>query len=62
MSTTLNRGYAWKGVGLLLFIGAVAAAMFFGPVLRQAPELGADVDVPAMTNLPPEGSLHIETE
>lgn len=60
--STLNRGYAWKGLGLLLFIGTVAAALFFGPVLREPLELGPDVDLPAMTNIPPEGSLAIEAQ
>ena len=60
--TTFNRGYAWKAFGLLLFIGTVAAALFFGPALRRPPELGPGVNVPAMTNIPPEGSLHIESE
>jgi hypothetical protein len=58
----LNRGEAWKGFGLLLFIGAVAAAMFFGPALRKPPELGRHVSVPAMTKHPPEAGLQIETE
>jgi hypothetical protein len=60
--SALNRGYAWKGFGLLLFIGSVAAALFLGPALRTPPELGPDIDVPSMTNVPPEGSLHIQTE
>jgi hypothetical protein len=60
--STLNRGYAWKAFGLLLFIGAVATALFLGPVLRTPPELVPDIDVPAMTNIPPGGSLQIETE
>jgi hypothetical protein len=60
--TTLHRGYAWKGFGLLLFIGSVAAAMFFGPALRQPPEPGPEVSLPAMTNVPAEGSLQIEAE
>jgi len=60
--TTFHRGYAWKGLGLLLFIGSVAAALFFGPVLRQPLDAGPGVDLPAMTNIPPEGALRIETE
>jgi hypothetical protein len=62
MSTTLNRGYAWKGFGLLLFIGTVAAAMFFGPVLRKTPPVSSDVNVPAMTNIPTERSLQLEAQ
>jgi hypothetical protein len=61
-TTTLHRGYAWKGFGLLLFIGSVGAAMFFVPALREPPELGPEVSLPAMTNIPPEGSLHVEAE
>jgi hypothetical protein len=56
-----KRGYSLKAAGLLLVIGAIAAALFLGPALRRAPELGPPMQLPAMTNIPPEGSLHIET-
>jgi cardiolipin synthase (CMP-forming) len=59
---TFNRGYRLKAAGLLLVIGAIAAALFLGPALRKSPELGAPIDMPSMSNIPPEGSLHIETE
>jgi len=55
-----KRGYVWKAVGLLLLLGALAAALFIGPALRGEPELGPPVRLPAMTNIPPAGSLRIE--
>jgi hypothetical protein len=58
----LKRGYALKAVGVLLLLGAIAAALFLGPALRQPPDVDAPVDLPSMSNIPPEGSLHIETE
>jgi hypothetical protein len=58
---TFKRGNVLKAAGLLLVMGAVAAAMFLGPALRRPPELGPHMQLPAMTNVPPEGSLHIET-
>jgi cardiolipin synthase (CMP-forming) len=59
---TFNRGYGLKAAGLLLVIGAIAAALFLGPALRKDPDLGSPIDMPSMSNIPPEGSLHIETE
>jgi phosphatidylglycerophosphate synthase len=58
---TFKRGYALKAAGMLLFMGGVAAALFLGPMLSK-PERVTPVDLPAMTNIPPEGSLSIETE
>lgn len=58
---TFKRGNVLKAVGLLLLMGALAAALFLGPALRRAPELGPPVRVPAMSRIPPEGSLHIDT-
>jgi hypothetical protein len=58
----LKRGYALTAAGFLLVLGAIAAALFLGPALRRAPELESPVDLPSMSNIPPEGSLHIETE
>jgi hypothetical protein len=57
---TFKRGYALKATGMLLVMGAIAAALFLGPALRPAPELGPPVQLPAMTNIPPQGSLQIE--
>ena len=56
-----KRGYALKAAGALLVMVVIAGALLFGPVLRPAPEVGPPVQVPAMTNIPPEGSLQIET-
>jgi hypothetical protein len=57
-----KRGYALKAAGFLLVLGAIAAVLFLGPALRRAPELESPVDLPSMSNIPPERSLHIETE
>ncbi len=57
-----KRGYALKAAALLLMLGAIAAALFLGPALRRAPDLESPVELPSMSNIPPEGSLHIETE
>lgn len=57
---TFKRGYVLKAAGVLIVMGAIAAALFLGPALRRAPELGPPMRLPAMTNIPPEGSLHIE--
>jgi hypothetical protein len=59
---TFNRGYRLKAVAFLLVIGAMAAALFLGPALRRDPELEPPVNLPAMSNIPPKGSLSIETE
>lgn len=56
-----KRGYVLKAVGLMLLLGAFAAALFLGPVLRGEPDLGPPMRLPAMTNIPPDGSLRIET-
>jgi hypothetical protein len=57
-----KRGYALKAAGFLLVLGAIAAALFLGPALRRAPDPESPVELPSMSNIPPEGSLHIETE
>ena len=57
---TFKRGYVLKAAGLLMVMAAIAAALFLGPALRRAPEPGP-MHLPAMSNIPPEGSLHIET-
>lgn len=59
---TFHRGYGLKGAGLLLFIGAVASALFLGPVLREAPPAEHGPDVPAMSNAPGAGSPALRIE
>ena len=59
---TLKRGSALKAAALLLVLGAVAAALFLGPALRPAPDVESPVELPSMSNVPPAGSLHLETE
>ena len=56
-----KSGYALKAAGLLLVMGAIAAALFLGPALRRPPELGPPMQLPAMTNIPPRASLDIDT-
>lgn len=51
----------WKAVAVLCVFALVLMLLFFGPVLRQPPDPGPPVDVPAMTNVPPAGSLTLET-
>ena len=58
---TLKRGYVLKAAGWLMLLGAVAAALIFGPALRRAPQTESPTQLPAMTNIPPAGTLHIET-
>lgn len=59
---TLRSGNRLKGIGLLLFIAALGGALILVPALRKTPDTGPSVNVPAMTNVPPEGSFHIETQ
>jgi hypothetical protein len=58
---TLRGGNALKGIGLLVLIGAVGLALFLVPALRNSPDTESP-HVPSMTNVPPPGSLHIDTE
>ena len=58
----LKRGYALKAAALLFMLGAIAAALFLGPALRRGPDVESPVELPSMSNIPPEGSLHIETQ
>jgi hypothetical protein len=58
---TLRGGNAIKGLGLVLLIGVVGLALFLVPALRNSPDTESP-HVPSMTNVPPPGSLHIETE
>lgn len=60
--TTLRSGNRLKGIGVLLFIAALGGALILVPALRKAPDTDSLVNVPAMTNVPPAGSLHIETQ
>jgi len=58
---TLRGGNALKGIGLLLLISAVGLALFLVPALRDTPDTDSP-HLPSMSNVPPPGSLHIETE
>jgi hypothetical protein len=57
-----RRGNGLRGAGFLLLIAAVGAALFFAPALRNAPRVEPRVDTPAMTNIPPAGSLQIDLQ
>lgn len=50
-----------KVAGALVLLGLFMAVMLLGPALRT-PVVDDSIHVPAMTNVPPPGSLHIETE
>jgi hypothetical protein len=56
----LRSGNGWKGVALLLLIAAVGSALLLVPALRKPPVTESLVNLPAMSNPPPPGSLHIE--
>jgi hypothetical protein len=58
---TLRGGNRFKGIALLVLIGAVGIALLLVPALRKAPDTES-VRLPAMTNVPQPDSLHIETE
>jgi hypothetical protein len=58
--TQLRAGNALGGLGLLLLIAAVCAALLLVPALRKPPATQSPVNLPAMSNVPPAGSLHIE--
>jgi hypothetical protein len=58
----LRAGNGRKGIALLLFIAAVGGALLLAPALRRAPDTRSPVNVPAMSNVPPAGSLHIELQ
>ena len=58
---TLRGGNAIKGLGLLLLVAVVGLALFLVPALRKSPDTESP-HLPSMTNVPPPGSLHIETE
>ncbi len=51
---------AWKAAGVLLLLAVSIVVMLVGPALRKEPDGGPPADVPAMSNPPPPGSLHIE--
>lgn len=59
---TLRSGNRLKGIGLLLFIAAVGGALMLAPLLRKPPDTASPVNLPAMTNIPPPGSFHIEPQ
>ena len=58
--TTLRGINLWKAAGILLLLAVFIGVMFLGPALRKPPEAEPGVDVPAMSNIPPPGSLHFE--
>lgn len=62
LMATLRGGNGLKGAGLLLLIAVVGGALLLVPAARRAPDPGPAVDVPAMSNVPPPGSLFIETQ
>lgn len=62
LRSALHAGNAWKGIALLLLIAAVGGALLLLPALRKAPETQSPVHLPSMTNIPPAGSLHIESQ
>jgi hypothetical protein len=61
LRSTLHAGNARKGIALLLLIAAVGGALLLAPALRKAPETQSPVRLPSMSNIPPAGSLHIES-
>lgn len=58
----LHGKNGWKAAGVLVLFAVFVGAMLIGPALRRPPNPGPPADVPAMTNVPPAGSLHIEPE
>jgi hypothetical protein len=59
-SLNLRSGNRWKGIALLLVIAVVGTALFLLPALRKPAATKGFVNLPAMSNVPPAGSLHIE--
>lgn len=59
---TLRGGNRVKGMAFLLFMAAFGGVLLLVPLLRAPPASESWVDVPAMTNVPPAGSLHIEAQ
>lgn len=57
---TLRGGNRLKGVAFLLFMAAFGGVLLMVPMLRAPPVDESLVDLPAMTNIPPAGSLHLE--
>lgn len=57
----LRAGNVRKGIGLLLIVLAIGAVLLLVPALRKPPVTDSFVNLPAMSNPPPPGSLHIET-
>jgi hypothetical protein len=43
-------------------LGLFLAVMLFGPALRDSPVSNDSMRLPAMSNVPPPGSLHVELE
>ena len=55
---TLRGGNGWKAAGLLFLLAGFLGVMLLVPTLRRAPTSVPTVDVPAMSNVPPPGSVH----
>jgi hypothetical protein len=51
-----------KIAGSLLMLGLFLAAMLLGPELRQITAPSDAMRLPAMSNVPPPGSLQVEVE
>lgn len=51
-----------KIAGALLMLGVFLLVMLLGPELRQSSMPDDAVRLPAMSNIPPPGSLHVEVE
>lgn len=49
-----------KIAGALLMLGVFLAVMLLGPELRQSTAPDDAVRLPAMSNVPPPGTLHVE--
>jgi hypothetical protein len=55
---TLRGGNNWKAAGVLFLLAAFTGILLLVPVLRSAPDATRAIDLPAMSNLPAEGSSH----
>lgn len=59
---TFKRGNALKATGVLVALMAMLAAMTLGPTLSEPKAQGPEINVPAMHNVPPNGSFSIELQ
>ncbi|MEY4544009.1 MAG: hypothetical protein RL685_204 [Pseudomonadota bacterium] len=62
LPSMLRSGNGLKGIALLLLIAAVGGALLLAPALRKTPDAQSPVTLPAMSNIPPAGSLHIDLQ